>query len=77
MARLARKEERARLYAARKLTPTASAAAQAADRVLVASSCQKVGSAMPISENLSSVAEPLHDGGWAVSYTHLTLPTKA
>ncbi|TMB95854.1 MAG: hypothetical protein E6J40_11015 [Chloroflexi bacterium] len=43
-----------------------STAAQADATVLVASSCQKVGSAMPISRKWSRVIDPAQDGGRAL-----------
>src|SRR5713226_6061526 len=58
-----RKLDRARPYAARNEQTIVSTAAQADAIVLVASSCQKVGSAMPISRKWSMVIDPVQDGG--------------
>src|SRR6266568_2747989 len=62
-----RNRERASAKAAGNATATARQAANIAARVLVASSCQKVGSATPISAMWSSVGGPVHDGGRVLS----------
>src|SRR5258708_35956321 len=61
-----RKLDRARPYAARNEQTIVSTAAQADAIVLVASSCQKVGSAMPISRKWSRAIDPVQDGGRAL-----------
>ena len=62
-----RYRERARAKAAGNATATVRQAANIAARVLVASSCQKVGSATPMSAMWSSVGGPVHEGGRMLS----------